>query len=150
LKLAKAERELRRAIAAAPRRILCVDLDGCLAEYTSWCGYTCIGFPRPSVKALVLEEHKAGSYIIIHTARVTSKANTIIPEALAAVREWLVAMEIPYDEIWTGTGKPYASLYLDDKAHNIDCTECNERWLRRRNSVNERNGINGKTRKARR
>ena len=142
MNLEQAERELRESIAAAPRRILCVDLDGCLAEYDHWRGYLQIGKPRKHVVDLVRAEYKDGAFIIIHTVRVTSKSHTVIPRALAALEKWLSANRIPYNEIWLGTGKPYASLYLDDKAHNIDCMECTKRWYSRRISVNERKRIN--------
>ena len=142
--LTKAEHDLREAVKSSPTRILSVDLDGCLAEYNGWKGYTVIGKPRPHVAKMVRQEHAAGTRIIIHTARVTNKSNTILPEALEALRVWLKKYRVPYHEIWLGTGKPYASLYLDDKAHNIDCRECTERWLGQRTSVNERKGFNGK------
>jgi len=56
-----------------------------------------------------------GWYIIIHTARGMLN-NNLSMEKMKLVTETLSILNIPYDEIVFG--KPYADLYIDDKAHN--------------------------------
>ncbi len=117
--LNSAEVELERLIRR--RRgvyAVCVDVDGTLAEYKGWRGYEHIGKPIKSViddlNALVASKKKV--HVIIHTCRVTTVDNKVIPQALRALELWLTKNRIPYNEIWTGTGKPYANEYWDDKA----------------------------------
>lgn len=136
--LIEAEKELRSKAGTTPGLILCVDLDGTLAEYDGWKGFLHIGNPRPSVVDVVREEYARGSRIIIHTARVTTISNKIIPQVLEAVRLWLIENKIEAHEIWAGTGKPYADHYLDDHAVNIDCPSCNERFDAKRKNANKR------------
>lgn len=145
MNLAKAEAELRRSVAEAPRRIVAVDLDGTLAGYDKWRGYTKIGKPNPDIIKLVRTEKREGAYILIHTARTTTVTNKVIPKVVVELERWLDENDVPYDEIWLGTGKPYASVYIDDKAMNVACGDCRIRYHRERKSTNERLGINGKT-----
>lgn len=115
----KAEQALFDEIANrenTPQRIIAVDVDGTLAAYQGWKGYTHVGLPIAKVVQEVRDEHASGSYILIHTARITSMDGRIMPEALEALRSWLHLHQIPYHEIWTGVGKPYANEYWDDKA----------------------------------
>ena len=68
--------------------------------------------------------HEAGHYIIIHTSRIDSdNYNDIeIQCNLSAVMTVLDRHFIPYDEVWVGTGKPRADVYIDDRAIRF------ERW----------------------
>ena len=108
--------EIKYRITGPKRRVIAVDIDGTLAEYKGWKGYRHVGKPIKSVVEAVRKEYADNSEIIIHTCRITAMDGQIIPEALAALTAWLKKNDIPYDEIWTGVGKPYASSYWDDKA----------------------------------
>lgn len=94
-----------------------MDLDGTLAgQEFGWRGFDFIGEPIMSVVEAVRAEHAAGSRIILHTCRVTTLDNRIMPESLDVIRVWLKKHGVPVDEIWMGTGKPWASEYWDDRA----------------------------------
>jgi hypothetical protein len=119
MQLEDAEKALKDLVAQRelfPRRVIAVDVDGTLAQYKHWEGYTVIGFPNESVVDEVRKEHAAGTHVIIHTCRVIALDGQVIPEAVEALRRWLANCSIPYHEIWLGTGKPYANEYWDDKA----------------------------------
>lgn len=62
-----------------------------------------------------------GHYIIIHTARGMLSCNGSVEKAEAknrkTIEDWLDKNRVPYDEIFFG--KPYADLYVDDKAVNL-------------------------------
>lgn len=119
MNLDSAEEELRQLIERRKDRyVFCVDVDGTLAEYQGWLGYENIGEPIQSVIKDLREamSTKIWPYVIIHTCRVTTADNRVIPQAVAALKAWLDKNEVPHDEIWLGTGKPYANEYWDDKA----------------------------------
>ena len=107
-------------IATAMRRsprIIAVDLDGTLAsQEKGWRGYAYIGKPIMSVIKDLRKEKRKGAKTILHTCRVTTLDNRVNEESLATIRAWLHKYKVPIDEIWMGTGKPYAAEYWDDKA----------------------------------
>lgn len=103
---------------------LAVDMDGTLAVQGEWKGYGSIGAPIMSVIKDLRRAKRKGTYIVIHSCRVTTLDNKINPDSLDVMRKWLKDNDVPYDEIWTATGKPYADIYLDDKAANPGCPHC--------------------------
>lgn len=102
-------------------RTIAVDVDGTLAQYDGWKGAEVIGDPIASVVDQVKKEKENGTRIIIHTTRTNSAINkTHTTEQLVAiVRGWLDKHSIPFDEVWSGTGKPIAHIYLDDRSVNV-------------------------------
>jgi capsule biosynthesis phosphatase len=107
---------IAKAMARAPRTIA-VDLDGTLASQDGgWRGFQYIGPPIMSVVRELRKEKKAGARIVLHTCRVTTLDNKVNPESLDTIRDWLKKHRVPVDEIWMGTGKPWADAYWDDKA----------------------------------
>lgn len=62
-----------------------------------------------------------GNYIIIHTARGMLSCGGDVEKAekknRKIIEQWLLKNNVPYDEIIFG--KPYADLYVDDKALNV-------------------------------
>ena len=71
---------------------------------------------REGMKAL----KKAGFYLIVHTCRTNPElnrtANCSIVELQRAVELKLKEVDIPFDEVFIGIGKPLASAYVDDRA----------------------------------
>jgi len=63
----------------------------------------------------------AGHYIIIHTVRVNPEVNKYrtVDELKQNVAAALKLQEIPFDEIWTGTGLPDADLFIGDDAYTF-------------------------------
>ena len=68
---------------------ICVDLDGCLAEYSSWQGSTNIGRPIPLMLERVNKWLFDGRKVKIMTARVSSK-NPDRKIAKEAIERWCV------------------------------------------------------------
>jgi len=100
--------------------IICVDLDGTLAEYTEWKGHHHVGEPiNDAVMLLELLKDK-GWKIVISTCR-NNGMNGETDEELINITEhlhfWLRTHKIPYDYVATREmGKPFAHVYLDDRA----------------------------------
>lgn len=98
-----------------PRKpTVCVDLDGVLAQYDGWLGVERIGAPIQGAKEFLCDLH-AIARVVIFTVR-TNLTEQGDDRGLTAVRNWLERREMPYDEIYTGQGKPIASAYVDDRA----------------------------------
>ena len=106
---------IEKAMRRSPR-IIAVDLDGTLAKDDGWKGYRHIGKPIASVVKDLRKEKRKGARTILHTCRVTTLDNRVNEESLATIRAWLAKYKVPIDEVWMGTGKPYAAEYWDDKA----------------------------------
>jgi len=101
-------------------RSVAVDLDGVLAHYCGWTTLDKIGSPLPGAREFLQALRDRGHWIVIHSGRINkfaSESNDIaFNTVLAAVAEWLIDNEMPYDEIWSSSGKPLAVAYVDDRA----------------------------------
>ena len=106
---------IAKALKNRPYTIVC-DLDGTLAVQGEWRGYSSIGAPIMSVIKDLRRAKRKGTYIIIHSCRVTTLDNKINPDSLDVMRKWLKDNDVPYDEIWMGVGKPYGNEYWDNAA----------------------------------
>ena len=105
-------------IAARPKRTIAVDLDGTLATYDGWKGTEVFGIPIDSIVAELRAEKAKGTRIIIHTTRINPALNKgyTAEDLVGLVKGWLDRYQIPFDEIWSGIGKPIAHEYWDDRA----------------------------------
>ena len=76
------------------------------------------GTPIKGAKKALINLRRKGYKIIIHTCRVNPVLNNSysLDELYMKVKKILTKNEIPYDEIWLGTGKPLADYYIDDRA----------------------------------
>ena len=96
---------------------IAVDLDGTIAsQEEGWRGFGHIGAPIMSVIKELRRRKRTGARIVLHTCRVTTLDNKVNPDSLETIKSWLKTNNVPVDEIWMGTGKPYANEYWDDKA----------------------------------
>lgn len=103
------------------RKTVCVDLDGVLADYSQgWQGVDHIGEPIPGAREF-LQALSAMADVVIFTTRCNPEVNK--PESVnllkRRIEEWLHKHGMPYDDIYTGIGKPIAAAYVDDRA--IEC-----------------------------
>lgn len=96
---------------------IAVDLDGVLARYEGWQGVETIGDPIPEAREFLHNLRRRGR-VVIYTVRTTNRGDTeLTPDELVAIIEdWLNEHDMPYDEVWTGPGKPIAVAYVDDRA----------------------------------
>ena len=104
---------------------VCVDLDGVLARRSAGhTGHLVIGEPVDGAREF-LQQLSAKAKIIIYTARFgglgkQSKNSAAgardMAELTDTISQWLTTHDLNYDEIWSDTGKPVASAYVDDRA----------------------------------
>ena len=100
------------------RKTLAVDFDGVIHAYRrGWQDGTIYDPPVPGVRD-ALRILQQTYEIVIFTTCVDSKIVAGLPQdgQLGAVHEWLQTHQIPFDRVHHGTGKPIASLYIDDNA----------------------------------
>lgn len=74
------------------------------------------GEPEPGAVEAMQLMHAAGWRIVVSSSRTWDRWG---PQRLVwadAIRAWLDAHEIPYDEVFVGSGKPAAAAYIDDNA----------------------------------
>ena len=91
---------------------ICFDIDGTICMPAQGTDYT-VAFPVLGVVKRIRELKQAGHWIVLYTARGSGTGTDwgIVTER--QLREWAV----PYDELVFG--KPYADVYVDDRAVNI-------------------------------
>jgi capsule biosynthesis phosphatase len=103
----------------SPMRI-CFDIDNTLLTYSNAIGSHEGIEPISEMVDLVKKLHNEGHTIVLHTARGMKTCKSNIGQAgkrgMLNVLQTLEEFEIPYDEIYFG--KPWADLYVDDKAWN--------------------------------
>ncbi len=118
-------------------KTVCVDLDGVLAQYDEWKGVEKFGPVIPGARFFLEALRRVGFKIVIHTTRCSPDVNpqkeegNFPPEPdwlpggrmafwttylVDLVRQWLNDNDLPFDEIWSGRGKPLADIYIDDRA----------------------------------
>ena len=90
--------------------ILGIDFDGTIVESK----FPEVGELKPNVVKVLQSLDKAGFKIIIHTCRANKSKNR--KKYMKDMEKCLKDNKIPYDEIWTGQGKPFVNLFVDDFA----------------------------------
>lgn len=90
---------------------IAVDFDGVIHLYGSgWQDGNIYDVPVPGVRTFLNGLHQEGWRIVIYSCRSNEGSN-----GAGAISAWLLAHDIPFDEVAT-TGKPHADVYLDDRA----------------------------------
>jgi HSP90 family molecular chaperone len=101
-------------------KVVCVDLDGVLAEYKGWFTneWQEIGKPIKNASEFTYKLKDIGFKVIIFTTRCNPEVNNYCESAelISRVKNWLEKHNIFYDEIYQGVGKPMASFYIDDNS----------------------------------
>jgi len=111
------------------RRVLAIDFDGVIYG-GEWLGVTTLeGSPVLGVinflaKAVIHYD------VIVHTARLQQGTfegvRTPNPFVIiGALRQWMISNGFSYQVVnqldwWTGAGKPYAHLYIDDRGFRFE------------------------------
>jgi histidinol phosphatase-like enzyme len=93
-----------------------IDFDGTIVEH-AWPN---IGKLKPGAKTAVARLKDAGFHILIFTCRANppdgGKFDDPDATKLKDMVRFLKEHDIPFDDVWTGAGKPFATAYVDDKA----------------------------------
>ncbi len=114
-------------------KIICVDFDGTVCGFA----YPDIGPLKPGVREALTKFRELGYHIVVYSCRTCGwfpevfndssdldEGTPIHPSLwrrVVAMREFLDANSIPYDEIDDGKrGKPPAAFYIDDKGVRFD------------------------------
>lgn len=114
------------------QRVLCVDVDGVLAnnEDLSIDYYDRDVYPH--AVAFLLRAKEAGFYIRVQTARGMERFDGNLEKVRAHhyfdLKNWLLKHGVPFDEIHFG--KVAATYYLDDNAVRIESKKGAEDWDR--------------------
>lgn len=102
-----------------PMRI-CFDIDNTILTYSDSIGSTRDIRPIPKMVEIIKKLHRDGHTIVLHTARGMKSCDSNLGRAtkksMLNVLETLNTYDIPYDELYFG--KPWADLYVDDRAWN--------------------------------
>ena len=96
------------------QKIICIDLDGTIAHYQEWKGEAYFGDIIPGTANALTELKKQEWLIIIYTTRTN----------VEFISKFLLENNIPFDYINENPyqpenaigGKPYADIYIDDRA----------------------------------
>lgn len=119
-------RAVKSGISMKPKPNVCVDLDGVVASYDRWRGLDHFGEPIPGAREFLQAiQHKARVVIFTVRCKADGPNRCDDPSLLVKkVEEWLNRHDLPYDEVYSGQGKPLASAYVDDRG--ISCCPQNE------------------------
>ena len=97
---------------------ICVDLDGVLAQYDGWEGIDVIGDPIDGAVEFTRRLAKFAR-ITIHTSRLQGDPKGGLDSIEKRIHQWLDQHQFAYDDVYSGSGKPPAHAYIDDRA--ISC-----------------------------
>jgi hypothetical protein len=98
------------------KKTIALDVDGTLAFYNGWKGLDHFGDPIPG--AVEFTKQLAKYYdIVIFTCRCTPDLHRLSANLLEnKVKAWLDEHGFVYHHIYSSPGKPYADVYIDDRA----------------------------------
>ena len=87
------------------RPSVCIDFDGTIVDHR----FPEIGSMKEGVREALKKIHET-HYIIISSSR-----NRFGDNYVEEMEDFLIANNLPYDEIDRGNGKPHADAYIDDR-----------------------------------
>lgn len=101
---------------------ICIDIDGTLCHLLQPSQHYHEVMPIAGAAAKIKYLKEKGHYIILCTARhmktCDSNVGKVIAKQAQVLIQWLEKHDFEYDELWFG--KPYAHIYIDDKAFKFD------------------------------
>lgn len=99
-------------------KIIAVDFDGVIHGYSKgWQDGKPYDEPVIGAKEAMNKLLSEGYYVMIYTTRCNPdylEGSNI--DRVQDVKDYLLKHNIPYSEIYTGKGKPKATMYVDDRA----------------------------------
>lgn len=101
-------------------RIICLDFDGVLANYTEWKGEEVLGDANPEGVQLANMLYNNGFHVIVSTCRNNGQWKGIDYRIVnRRIVSWLVKNGLSFCELWFEKGKPFALAYVDDRGVNF-------------------------------
>ncbi|MBK7707712.1 MAG: hypothetical protein IPJ30_18665 [Acidobacteria bacterium] len=99
------------------RSAVCVDLDSVIARYDGWRGMEKIGEPISGSREFLTEIRKKYR-VIVYTSRINAESvrGDEVARLKNHIERWLNENALPFDEVYTGFGKPLALAFVDDRA----------------------------------
>ncbi|MBA2656499.1 MAG: HAD hydrolase family protein [Tatlockia sp.] len=101
---------------------ICIDIDGTICSIRESHQTYSEVTPLKGAAEKIRELKEKGYYIILSTARHMKSCDSNVGQVIAreglTLLEWLKQHDFVYDEIWFG--KPYAHVYIDDRALKFD------------------------------
>ena len=107
---------------------ICCDLDGVLAQYDGWRGIDDIGEPIQGAVEFT-KQLAEFAHVVIYTTRTKAFLDNApsppgaqdldrrpLDELFGIVARWLDKHGFYYDDIYTGQGKPFYHVLIDDRA----------------------------------
>ncbi len=104
----------KRRFERTSRPKVCVDLDGVLCQRAQGSRRSSFGTPFDGALDFMIDLATKAE-IIIYTARLTTDDEAEKRETKSLIEAWLKQHRIPFDEIYTGSGKPLAVAFVDDR-----------------------------------
>ena len=99
-------------------KIIAVDFDGVIHGYSKgWQNGRPYDQPVPGARQAMEKLISEGYHVMIYTTRCNPdylEGSTV--DRVQDVRDYLLINSIPFSEIYTGNGKPKATIYVDDRA----------------------------------
>lgn len=93
---------------------VCVDLDGVLVQRSKGSRKTSIGRPFDGATDFMIDLASKAE-IVIFTSRLAMPDGQDKDALKEKIETWLKRHKVPFDEVYTGTGKPMALAYVDDR-----------------------------------
>ncbi len=105
-------------------KTIAVDFDDTLHSHKNgWREGQIDGDPMPGAKQAMEKLIALGYEILIYSCRtsrdVMGKSNGEVFAQKKLMEGWLALHQIPYTSIYEGDGKPYAAIYIDDRAYRF-------------------------------
>lgn len=96
---------------------VCIDFDGVLSFYDEWKGGMHLGEPNPEGVKLAHMFHNVGIKVLVFTCRMNHawEEEYDYDEVERCINQWLEDHNLSFCELYTGTGKPFAFAYIDDR-----------------------------------
>lgn len=100
-----------------PKNIICVDIDGTIADDSGPFDRDSVGPLLPGAKEF-MQKLDLVAEIMIYTVRCSPEVHGLAEANYnrRVVEAWLDEHDIPYDYVWMEAGKPHARAFVDDKA----------------------------------
>lgn len=98
-------------------KVIAVDFDGVIHGYSDgWKDGIPYDYPVFGAREALTDLIDQGYHVMIYTTRCNHDLLDSDRDRVKDVKDYLNQYNIPFNEIYTGNGKPKATMYIDDRA----------------------------------